>query len=176
MEMFIGFLKYGGLGLAALVCVAVLVFQARSLHNLVRDPQITDAKITSVQPVLLKQMLYSLIGMLAIGSGALALAYFEAHQKHVCPPQKHRARITIEPSDSVEKHVANQTGLARIKIDKKVFDNADSSIELLTEPDKERYVHIDIKPYVDFRLQEAGKLGAATLPLEQSKGLSEPEL
>jgi hypothetical protein len=169
VDAFIGFLRYGGLGLSALVCVAVLVLQARSLHSLIRDQQFTDSRIQLVQPLLQKQMLYSMIGLLAIGGGALALAYVESRQKHC-------ARITIEPGDSVEKLATNQEGLARIRIDQKIFDNGESSIELLTEPGKERYVHIDIMPYVRFKLQEAGKLQAATVPLEESKGLSEPEI
>jgi hypothetical protein len=169
MDAFIGFLRYGGLGLAALICVAVLVLQARSLHSLIRDPQSSDERIKLAQPLLQKQMFYSMVGLLALGGGALALAYVESRQKHC-------ARITIEPGDSVEKLAENQEGLARIRIDREIFDNKGSSIELLTEPGKERYVHIDIMPYVKFKLQEAGKLQAATIPLEESKGLSEPEI
>jgi hypothetical protein len=169
MEGFIGFLKYGGLGLSALVCVAVLVFQAKSLHGLISDTGTDASRLTAATPVLKLQMCFSLVGLLVIGGGALALAYVEAQQKHC-------VRIAIEPGESVDKASGNLLGLARIKIDKALFDNGGNNIEVVTIPGKEQYVHIDIMPYVKFKLQEASKLQAVTVPLEASNGLSEPEI
>ena len=158
---FVDFLKYGGLGLAALICVIVLFYNARNLNALIKDADVQ--RVSAARGLLLTQMLISLVGLLAVGGGAMYLAYIEQTTK-----QENCAEIVMDPSDAV-------TGDPRalIAIDKKAL-TGDRNIAIGFLRGKERKININIEPYVLHRLSNALKEQKELIPVAASGGVAEP--
>lgn len=74
-------LKFGGLGVLALLCLIVLGQNAWNLNSLVKT---ADAKrIAAARPLLLAQMSISIFGLLAVGAGAIFLERLSVEDRRV---------------------------------------------------------------------------------------------
>ncbi len=160
---FLGFLKYGGLGLAAMICVIVLFYNAANLNKLVKEAE--PERIEKAKPLLLMQMAISLVGLIAVGGGAMVIAYFEIGSRHC-------AEITLDPRDSIQSLTGN--GFAEILIDEQPFDRKSRNILISGVSGRERKININIEPYVLRRLTAAAKADATIIPLSETSGLAEP--
>ncbi len=163
---FVEFLKYGGLGLAALICVIVLFYNARNLNALIKDTDPT--RVSGAKGLLQMQMMISLVGLLAVGGGAMYLAYVDQTTK-----QANCAEIVMDPGESVTGE-----GRAQIVIDDAPFPGRDGAIPrnipLSFVQGKERKININIEPYVLHRLSNALKEQKELLPVAASEGVAEP--
>lgn len=86
-------LKFGGLGVLALLCLVVLGQNAWNLNSLVKT---ADAKrITAARPLLLAQMSISIFGLLAVAAGAIYLERLRVEDQRV-----RIATVDLEPWNS----------------------------------------------------------------------------
>jgi hypothetical protein len=163
---FVDFLKYGGLGVVALLCVIVLFYNARNLNALVKDADAT--RVSAARGLLQMQMAISLVGLLVVGGGAMYLAYVEQTTK-----QDNCAEIVMDPGEAV-----NGEGRAQIVIDDAPFLGKDGAIPrnipLSFVRGKERKININIEPYVVHRLTNALKEQKELIPVAASGGIAEP--
>jgi predicted membrane metal-binding protein len=86
-------LKYGGLGVLALLCLVVLGQNAWNLNSLVKTAN--PKRIAAARPLLLAQMAISIFGLLAVGAGAIFLERLRIEDQRV-----RTATVILEPWDS----------------------------------------------------------------------------
>lgn len=138
---FAQFLNYGGLGLLAILCLVVLGYNVWSLNALVAKAE--PKRIATARPLLLAQMGVSLLGLLAVGFGALYLEDMKAEGT-----RKQMAQVLINPWDAKLQ--------ADVRPAVQVGDKAFSQqlVDVLCTPDKPT-VTIDFQRLIDHRLDEA---------------------
>jgi hypothetical protein len=144
-------LNYGGLGLLALLCLVVLGNNAWSLNELVKK---ADAKrINAARPLLLAQMAVSLVGLLAVGGGAVWLELAKTNGGIVLLDPPWDARL-------------DQSQLPRITLDGRPGSRP---IRFNCRPGEPTMIEIDFEPYINHRCEEGIK-NRETLALAPAGG------
>jgi hypothetical protein len=146
-------LNYGGLGLLALLCLVVLGNNAWSLNQLVKKAD--TKRINAARPLLLAQMGISLIGLLAIGGGAVWLELSKTSGAIVMLDPPWDARL-------------DQSLLPRIRLP----DGRPGSrpIRFNCTPGEPAMIEIDFEPYITHRCAEGIKARDALRPPTLSGG------
>ena len=86
-------LKFGGLGVLALLCLIVLGQNAWNLNSLVR--QADPKRLAAARPLLLAQMSISIFGLLAVAAGAIYLESLRVEEQRA-----RVATLNLEPWNS----------------------------------------------------------------------------
>ena len=154
---FAQFLNYGGLGLLAILCLVVLGYNVWSLNALVAKAE--PKRITSARPLLLAHMGVSLIGLLAVGFGAIYLESITHEWK-----RKQRAQVLINPW--------NGSMAPAVRPAVQIGDKAISQqlVEVLCTPETPATVRVDFDPFINHVLSEARAMQQVLPPLTDALG------
>ena len=145
-DFFSTFLKYGSLGVLALICVIVLGFNTVNLNRLIKEA--SPETIREAKPLLQRQMSISLIGLIVIGGALFFLTWSDQNAKHALP-----VRLDMLPWDSdVDAKYRPQ-----VLIDQKLIAPPEPSIRVPCLVGQESDLRVDVGPYVDYRLLAASR-------------------
>jgi hypothetical protein len=140
---FAEFLNYGGLGLLAILCLVVLGYNAWSLNRLVAAA--AADRITAAKPLLLGQMALSLIGLLAVGGGAI---YLDDARRGAA--QDRMAQVLLDPWD--EGVDAKLRPMIRIAGKE---PGSERPLKVLCAAANYPTVEINMQRYIDHKVEES---------------------
>lgn len=128
-------LKFGGLGVLALLCLVVLGQNAWNLNSLVKQ---ADAKrITAARPLLLTQMSISIFGLLAVGAGAIFLERLSVEDR-----RDRIATVEVNPWNSE----LDQRFWPKVLIDEQRIARP---FQVDCRPGRSTSIRVDFQSYVD---------------------------
>jgi len=156
------FLKYGPLGVAALLSVVVLGWNVWKLYDLLGKADADVNRLNAAKPLLYAQIGASMIGFLLVGGGAMWLANKDYDTKQV-----RTAQLLIDPWDApdAKQFPVIEVADAARKSDERLF-------EIECPAGKAVKIEVNLRPYLAFKAEEALKARAALTGPQ----VSEPDL
>lgn len=154
---FAQFLNYGGLGLLAILCLVILGYNVWNLNSLIAraDPK----RIAAAKPLLLSQMGVSLVGLLAIGFGAVYLEGMKTEGS-----RQQMAQVILDPWDSS----LDANLLPAVRVGNDVMTKR--PISVLCKPGEPTTVNIDFARFILHKQSEAKRMQDVLLPITAAMG------
>ena len=158
------FLNYGGLGLLAILCLVVLGYNVWSLNSLVARAE--PKKINAAKPLLLSQMGLSLIGLLAVGFGALYLEGMKSELEGMKAEagRTQMAQVILDPWDSsLDPNILPAVMVGNSPL-------TERPINVVCTPDRPTTVRVDFGRFIRHKQGEARRMQEVMLPITAAMG------